>query len=246
MVQKIISTAEIKEEELIEEGIDFIVSTAKLNLTFPNVYVNSILTETDKKMINAMIKNIDKKKRKNPIKTVKPVKRIGREDIEYMTLLGEEILQVLDNIKISTGENIKNKEQLIDYTGGLFARNDSMAAEITFALNKRENIASTFIPSMNALFLHCETKGIRHCRFGFVYLNDEIIEDGKPIKGAILMLVPQGDGSKAYREVMSEISGALAEKDQIITYLFEKNRNAVEAELEISLGNYYENKMKRR
>ena len=37
--------------------------------------------------------------------------RIGREDIEYMTLLGQEILQVLDNIKISTGENIKNKHQ---------------------------------------------------------------------------------------------------------------------------------------
>ena len=119
MVQKIISTAEIKEEELIEEGIDFIVSTAKLNLTVPNVYVNSILTETDKKMINAMIKNIDKKKSKNPVKTVKPVKRIGREDIEYMTLLGEEILQVLDNIKISTGENIKNKKQLIEYAGEL-------------------------------------------------------------------------------------------------------------------------------
>ncbi len=42
MVQKIISTADIKEEELIKEGIDFIISTAKLNLTFPNVYVNSI------------------------------------------------------------------------------------------------------------------------------------------------------------------------------------------------------------
>ena len=37
MVQKIISTADIKEEELIKEGIDFIISTAKLNLTFPNV-----------------------------------------------------------------------------------------------------------------------------------------------------------------------------------------------------------------
>lgn len=87
-----------------------------------------------------------------------------------MTLLGEEILQVLDNIKISTGENIKNKKQLIEYAGELFARNETTATEITFALNKRENIASTFIPSMNALFLHCETKGIRHCRFGFVYL----------------------------------------------------------------------------
>lgn len=246
MVQKIISTADIKEEELIKEGIDFIISTAKLDLTFPNVYVNSILTETDKKMISAMIKNIDKKKDSNPNKTVKAVKRVGREEIEYMTLLGEEILQVLDNIKISTGENIKNKKQLIEYAGELFARDDTMAAEITFALNKRENIASTFIPSMNVLFLHCETKGVRHCRFGFVYLKDEIIEDGQPIKGAILMLVPQGDVSKVYREVMSEISGALAEKDQIITYLFEKNRNAVEVELETSLGNYYENKMKRR
>ena len=105
MVQKIISTAEIKEEELIEEGIDFIVSTAKLNLTFPNVYVNSILTETDKKMINAMIKNIDKKKRK--IHKDCKQSKIGREDIEYMTLLGEEILQVLDNIKISTGETLR-------------------------------------------------------------------------------------------------------------------------------------------
>lgn len=246
MVQNIISTADLKEEELIKEGIDFIISTAKLDLTFPNVYVNSILTETDKKMISAMIKSIDKKKSQNPTKTVKPIKRVGRDEIEYMTLLGQEILQVLDNIKISTGENITDKKQLIDYAGALFARNDTMAAEITFALNKRENIASTFIPSMNVLFLHCETKSVRHCRFGFVYLKEEIIENDQPIKGAILMLVPQGDESKVYREVMSEISGALAEKDQIITYLFEKNRNAVEAELENSLGNYYENKMKRR
>ena len=71
MVQKIISTAEIKEEELIEEGIDFIVSTAKLNLTFPNVYVNSILTETDKKMINAMIKKYRQEEKKKSHKDCK-------------------------------------------------------------------------------------------------------------------------------------------------------------------------------
>ena len=55
-----------------------------------------------------------------------------------MTLLGEEILKVLDNIKISTGENIKNKKQLIEYAGELFARNETTAKEITFALNKRD------------------------------------------------------------------------------------------------------------
>ena len=50
-----------------------------------------------------------------------------------MTLLGEEILQVLDNIKISIGENIKNKKQLIEYAGELFARNETTATEITLA-----------------------------------------------------------------------------------------------------------------
>ncbi len=97
--------------------------------------MNSILTETDKKMINAMIKNIDKKKKKIP-KDCKTSQKDWKRRHQYMTLLGEEILQVLDNIKISTGENIKNKEQLIDYAGRLFARNDSMAAEITFCIKQ--------------------------------------------------------------------------------------------------------------
>ena len=86
--------------------LEIAVTTVVINIRYFLMSL-AMSQKTDKKMINAMIKNIDKKKRKNPIKTVKPVKRIGREDIEYMTLLGEEILQVLDNIKISTGENIR-------------------------------------------------------------------------------------------------------------------------------------------
>lgn len=60
------------------------------------------------------------------------------------------------------------------------------------------------------------------------------------------MLIPSVNNHAVYREIMSEISGALAEKDQIITYLMNKNRNAVEAQLEICLGNYYEKIMRRK
>jgi hypothetical protein len=45
---------------------------------------------------------------------------------------------------------------------------------------------------------------------------------------------------------MSEVSGALAEKDQLILDLKERNRQEVELELEDSLGGYYEKIMRKK
>ena len=84
-----------------------------------------------------------------------------------MTLLGEEILQVLDNIKISTGENIKNKKQLIEYAGELFARNETTATRDYFCIKQTREYRKHIYSSMNALFLHYETKGIRHLQIWF-------------------------------------------------------------------------------
>lgn len=244
-IQKIISSADIKVEELVEEEIDLVISTTELDLAFPNVYVSSMLTETDKVMIKTALSNIRKKHKKKPIKGTRKSKKIRRRNIQYMVTLGQEILQVLDNIKLSIGENLQSKADLIEYAGTVFARSEEDARKITAELYKREELASTFIPGMNVLFLHSETKGVKHCRFGYIYLKEPIAEQELLIQGAVLMLIPKEEGNQVFREVMSEVSGALAEKDQIITYLFQKNRKAVEAELEASLGSYFEKIMKR-
>lgn len=244
-IQKIISSADIKVEELVEEEIDLVISTTELDLAFPNVYVSSMLTETDKVMIKTALSNIRKKHKKKPIKGTRKSKKIRRRNIQYMVTLGQEILQVLDNIKLSIGENLQSKADLIEYAGTVFARSEEDAGKITAELYKREELASTFIPGMNVLFLHSETKGVKHCRFGYIYLKEPIAEQELLIRGAVLMLIPKEEGNRVFREVMSEVSGALAEKDQIITYLFQKNRKAVEAELEASLGSYFEKIMKR-
>lgn len=245
-VQRIISTADLKPAELEMQGIDLVISTAELDIPYPNVCVNSVLPDSDKMLIRNELAGVKKKKIGVQAKPKKPNHRIRKQDIYDMTLLGQEIIQVLDNIKISSEEYVENKEQLIWYAAKLFARTDELAQIIEKDLIKREDISTTYIPNMNILFLHCETKGVKHCRFGYISLKRMICDHGQNIRGAILMLIPRAKEPKIYKEVMSEISGALAEKGQIITYLYEKNRRAVETQLENSLGNYYEKIMRRK
>ena len=138
---------------------------------------------------------------------------------------------------------------LIQCAGSLFARNEENAETITRDLMKREEISNTYIPSMNVLFLHCETRGVQHCRFGYIVLpeplREEVEEELEEIQGAIVMLIPKAK-IRVYREVMSEISGALAEKEQILAALKRKDRRTVEIHLENSLGTYYETMMRKK
>lgn len=241
-VQRIVSTTKLDPKLLEKEGIDLIISTAELTIDFPYIFVNSVLLEQDRFLIRDTLKKIHRHKNVHQIKPVKKKRKVRRSEIFHVALLGSEILQVLDNIKISTEDCLESKEDLIVKAGQLFARNGEMEEIIARDLAKRENISSTFIPSRNMLFLHCETKGVRHCRFGYISLRKPIKDKKDIILGAIVMLIPK-EGQRAYREVMSEISGALAEKEQIMTYLYHKNRKAAEIELENSLGNYYKKVM---
>ena len=247
-VSKVLSTAELDPAILEEEGIDLVISTSELDLPFPNVCVNSVVMAPDKIMIRNKLAELRKNRsiqNNQPVRSVKTVRRISRNGIEYMVDLGREILQVLDNIKISSESRLPSEKALIECAGQLFSRNDENARFITEDLMKRENISSTLIPSMDILFLHCETRGVEHCRFGYIALNTPVIEDSNTIKGAIVMLIPKAK-TTVYKEVMSEISGALAEKEQLMAALDKKDRRTVEIHLENSLGTYYEMMMKKK
>lgn len=242
-VQRIVSTGELQPEFLEKEGVDLIISTVELEIDFPYVFVNSVLLEQDRFLIRNTLKEVHKQKNVHHGKPVKVRKKLRRSEISHMVMLGYEILQVLDNIKISTEEFLDSKEFLICKAGQLFARNEQVEDVITKDLKRRETIASTFLQDRNILFLHCETKGVDHCRFGYISLKTPIKEHGEVIQGAMVMLIPKGE-QRVYKEVMSEISGALAEKNQIMAYLYHKNRKAVQIELEDSLGRYYDKIMK--
>ncbi len=243
-VRKVISTSDITMDFLIREGVDLIVSTSNLDIDFPHVCVNPVLLENDRILIRNAIRDL-KKTRGVSIRKSNVRRRIRSKEIEYFVSLGEEILQVIENIKISRVEFVESREELVEVSSHLFARNSEKAKQIEKDIQGREKLASTYISTFQMVFLHCKTKAIDHCRFGYVSLKKPLVEREGVILGAIVMLVPErGNNSNLCKEVMSEVSGSLAENDTLVEYLIAKERNKVSFELEKSLGNYYQRVMK--
>jgi transcriptional antiterminator len=244
MIRKVIAASDIDSEFLVNEGIQLIVSTVHMEIDFPHVCVNPVLMENDRITIRNAIKDL----KKNQIAQSSRVtlkRRIRRNEIEYFVTLGEEILQVVENVKISTVDSVKDQDELITVASDLFARNPEYADKIKQGLLQREIIAGTYIATFQTLFLHCKTKAVTHCRFGYVSLKKPLLSKEGIILGAIVMLIPDARGQeKIYQEVMSEVSGSLAENEAIIASLIERERNKVSFELEKNLGNYYQRIMK--
>ena len=245
IVRKVVATSDINEQMLKELGIGLIVSTVQLNINFPCVCVNSVLLENDRILVRNMIKDLQKvrveKKKSAPMQR----KRIRQPEIEYFVTLGTEIIQTVENVKISIQDEVESEEELIKIAANLFAKNDSCAQIIERDLTKREEIADTYVPTFRMMFLHSATRGVDHCRFGYISLKKTYKDGQRQIVGAIVMLVPHEPIQKTiYQEVMSEVSGLLAEDEQMVSYLQDKKRNEVAFQLEKGLGNYYQRVMK--
>ncbi|MDO4941666.1 MAG: BglG family transcription antiterminator [Lachnospiraceae bacterium] len=244
MVRKVISASEIDKQYLIDKGIELVVSTVQMNLDFPHVCVNPVLLQNDQMVIKNAIKDL-KKNKVEPKGTMIRKKRVRRNEINYFVTLGGEILQVIENIKIASVDSVNGKDELVAEASNLFARNDHCAEVIEHDIREREKLAGTYISTFQMLFLHCKTKAVIHCRFGYISLKNPLLSKEGTILGAIVMLVPDdSDEEKIYQEIMSEVSGSMAENDQIINNLINKKRNEVSFELEKSLGNYYQCIMK--
>ena len=108
------------------EGIDLIISTVKLEISYPCLHVNPILTRQDKILMNSRIKVLQEQKRHAQEKEIKTLElssdsAICREDVEFLSAIGKEIYELLENIYITQAPNLKNREELISYSSSLYA-----------------------------------------------------------------------------------------------------------------------------
>ena len=235
-ISDIVSAINIDVDKLINDGIDFIVSTIHLSIDFPYVCVNPILLEQDKILIKNAIDGIDKEK---PIKKVLVEKNnIGKDEIIYISKLGDEILNLISTVRLYNILSVKDKYELIDVASSIFAENMDIKNRIFQSLKKREDIASTYIGDFKMMLLHCKTDGVSNCSFGYVRLKTPLKEDECLINGAVVMLVPNDD-NKVYMDIMSEISGALVENQGFLNAIQEKNSDDISRELEKSLLKFY-------
>ena len=76
-------------------------------------------------------------------------------------------------------------------------------------------MGDTYIKPLFALLLHCRTKAVSDCRFGYLQAQPPVYEAGKMIMGAFVLLAPD-TGDPIPVEVMRMVSAQLIEEPELI------------------------------
>lgn len=243
-VTDIISAININIDELSNNGVDFIISTINLDIDFPYVCVNPILLEQDKALINNKLNSIEKNKASKKVQYSNK-KVFDVNDVLYISNLSEQILNVLNSIRLYVVSNVKNIEQIFDIASGLFAQEERNKNVIKEDLKRRELLAETYIPNFNIMLMHCKTSAVSQCCFGYIRLKYPLKQDNKLIRGAVVMLIPDKD-NRVHADVISQISSAIVENESFFEAMLYKEKDEISKELEKSLLIFYKRTLKKR
>lgn len=235
-ITDIVSAIHIDIDKLISDGVDLIISTIQLDIDFPNLCVNPILLEQDKILIKNKLDSLNKKK--SLTKKSSNNKKTDKEEIIYITKLGEEILNLISSVKLLVLSNIKTIDEIIDKASEIFSKNIEEKTKIKESLEKREKISGTYIQDFKMMLMHCKTSVVNKCCFGYIRLKYPIKNNDNYIRGAIVMIVPEFN-NKVHMDIMSEVSGALIENQAFFEAISYKGEKEISEELEKSLLKFY-------
>lgn len=230
------SAFDIDQKKLYDEGIDLIISTIKLETTYRYVQVNTILNKHDKALINSRIEYLLRQKKKDTVPVTAPSSNLKRTDIEYISLLGDVIYQLLEQIDIHSAPIIHDRDELIHYAAVACSPDQDQVDEIYWILKERDDLDDTYVKPFHALLLHGRSEIIERPSFQYVRLEPPFYESGKVILGAVVSLIPKnGMMNKVCSAVTSELIGNLLDNNQILAAMRAGNigllRDLVEYEL---------------
>lgn len=98
-----------------------------------------------------------------------------------------------------------------------------------------EALGDTYIPPLRAHLLHCKTGAVDGCRLGYLRLPHPVMEDGREILGAVVMLAPDRP-EPVWQRVMQEVSAVLIDRPALIEALRAGERERAVRLLEADLS----------
>ncbi len=212
-----LSIIDLDIEKLKREHVSLIISTVQLELDFPTVKVNPILSAQDKINLRNLVKDLATFNDKNLIvkKNMLEQKVIYNSNIpniREITQYGLEIINIIDSVFLYKSNLISSKYEMIQKVATLIGKTNQDIIEISEKLVSRERITSTYLKQFNVYLFHCKTVGVKDLRFGFIKLTRTFQNStGDVVKGALVLLIPQ-NANKIYVDIASAISGHLAEE----------------------------------
>ncbi|MDO4312327.1 MAG: BglG family transcription antiterminator [Eubacteriales bacterium] len=237
------SAFDIDSSKLASDGIDLIISTVKLDTTYRWINVNPILTKQDKMLLDSKMKLIlSQKKNQNKSAKIIPAAPLSKEDVDYISSLGEGIYQLLGNIRIGQAPVLHSRDEIISHAASLFADSPEIEQHFYEIMKKRDMIADTYMKPFHALLLHGKSPDITHPCFGYIHLEPPIYENARIILGAIVSFIPEDPKDKISAPIASEIIGALLEEPELLKALRNTDDELFTSLLEVSLLKFYKNR----
>lgn len=234
------SAFRINTKQLLQDGIEFVISTVKLNIGVRYVQVSTMLTKQDRMLLKSKIDIILRQKQVSFSQTTHSSHSITREAVMYFSTLGTEIYALIDNIKLVHAPILHNRKELISYSASIFAADLDMEHHLCEVLTARDNLSDTYIRQFHALLLHGISDQIAHPCFGYVQLELPFYEDGKKvILGAIVSFIPEGPLKDISASITSEAIGTLIEKPELLENIRAENTDKVKEIMEHSLLRFY-------
>lgn len=245
-IRGITSAFEIDSEKLKSDGIDLIISTVKLSISYRYLQVNPILTKQDKMLLDSKFKMLRQQKMsQSSTETAAPViAPVCREDVEYISALGTEIYRLLQNIRIGQAPVLRTRNEVISCGAALFADSPEMEQHFYEVFKSRDDLANTYIKSFHALLLHGRSPHISQAYFGYIRLEPPVYEKAQIIVGAIVSIIPSDKDNHTAAPVASEIVGALMEEPSLLKAMQSMKEEAFTDMLEQILLRFYRNSVR--
>ncbi len=234
-VQSSSSVRALDPAQLRAKGIDLVISTVPLQLDYPHICINPILQEPDRAVLRAEIQRLQNAP--PPAAPAEPTAPATdrAEALRYAARLSAAILELLDTLTIRTVPAPGSRAVLIQEGSRLFCPLAADAQAVEQALVRREGLGETYIKPLQAVLLHCRTSAVMGCRLGYLQAQPPVYEPGKFIRGALVLLAPNRDGSIPV-EVMQAVSALLIEQPALMEHLRSGERQKAASLLEKGLG----------
>ena len=218
-VMRCCSVRELNVEELRRDKIDFIVSTVPLELEYPAVCISPSLLEPDRAMLKDAIARYQKHPAaESPTPQTMPMEEPPRSPLRYYARLTRSMTELLENLTIQPLKAPGSRQALIRAASQMFCPQEADARLVEQQLRRRETLGDTYIKPLYALLLHCKTKAVQDCRFGYLLAQPPVYEPGRIVLGALVLLAPD-DGDPVPVEVMQSVSAQLIETPQLMEAL---------------------------
>ncbi len=238
-IRRTVSAFEINAEELREEGVELIVSTAELNTDFPYICVGKVLRPQDRILLQNRIDEINASRiSRNSRKRQMKQTAAGMNGIRRMAEISQEIIELIDHFRILQLMGTEDFSSLQEQAALLFAQDDQEKTEFLEGFRSREKISSTYIGEMKISLLHCKSAAAQHSRFGYIRLEQPLQTDEGEISGCVVMIAPSRL-SKEGLEPVGRLSALLIEEPRFLQALQMGDTSAGIACAEDALVKYY-------